>query len=215
MKKVFVLMVLLVLILVQASFAELLTTANPIGAGKWAFQGNYLSDSNVLGSTALSAGSIGAFVGYGLNNKLDLYLAGGSSTINGAATTIVAYGPVAIYNILDEMNGTPVSVSIAGGYRFLASTTTGLSTANGNQMFAGVGISKLMIPFIPYGGLVYRSTSSNSAASSTQIDLTVGSAIAWSQQGAVFVEYTSQQVTLNGGATYSSGQIGAGVGYKI
>jgi len=54
----------------------------------------------------------------------------------------------------------------------------------------------MMIPFIPYGGLTYKSTTFSMAANKgTAIDLTVGSAIAWSQQGAVFVEYTQQQIT--------------------
>ena len=87
---------------------------------------------------------------------------------------------------------------------------------NGNQAVAAVGVSKLMVPFIPYGGIAYRKTTLNAADSSTQMDITVGTAIAWSAQGAVLVEYTLQSVTAAvGNVNYSSGQIAAAVAYKI
>jgi hypothetical protein len=82
-------------------------------------------------------------------------------------------------------------------------------------MMVGAGVSKIMAPLVPYGGLTYRSTSSSGTTVATQLDLTVGSAIAWSMQGAVLVEYTMQSITPNGGTAYSSGQIGLGVAYKI
>ena len=82
-------------------------------------------------------------------------------------------------------------------------------------MSAAVGVSKMMAPFVPYGGLAYRSTSSGGAAVSTQFDLTVGSAIAWSAQSAIFVEDTMQSITPNGGSAYSSNQVALGLGYAL
>ena len=87
---------------------------------------------------------------------------------------------------------------------------------NGNQAVAAVGVSKLMVPFIPYGGVAYRKSTLNAADSSTQMDLTVGSAIAWSAQGAVLLEYTVQSITTAvTNVNYSSGQLAAAVAYKI
>ena len=71
-----------------------------------------------------------------------------------------------------------------------------------------------MAPFVPYGGLTYVRPL-NRRDFSTQLDLTVGTAIAWSMQGAVFLEYTMQSITPNGGSNYSSGQIAPGVCYTI
>jgi len=83
------------------------------------------------------------------------------------------------------------------------------------QWYGGVGVSKMMAPYVPYGALTYRTTANGGTAVSTQLDLTVGCAIAWSTQGAVFVEDTLQSITPNGGSAYSSNQLGIGVGYKI
>lgn len=73
----------------------------------------------------------------------------------------------------------------------------------------------MMAPYVPYGGITYRTTSSGGTTTATQFDLTVGTAIAWSVQGAVFIEDTLQSITPNGLSSYSSNQIGLGVGYKI
>jgi hypothetical protein len=71
-----------------------------------------------------------------------------------------------------------------------------------------------MAPFIPYGGLQYGSTG-GSVGTSTQIDITLGTGIAWSTQGMVLLEYTNQSITPQGGSAYTSGQIGLGVLYLI
>jgi hypothetical protein len=73
-----------------------------------------------------------------------------------------------------------------------------------------------MAPFVPYGDLTYRKLTSAAADAGSALDITVGTAIAWSTKGAVFVEYTNQAITPTGGAAnYTSGQIAAGVGYTI
>ena len=177
-----------------------------------------------MNSTALSLTSIGGYVGYGLTEKLDLFVTLGTANVGGLATglssSLTAYGATLKYALLSEGANAPVSVAIGGGYKVLSTkmkTPAGSATADGSQIGATVGISKLIVPFIPYGGLTYRSTSSGGSQTATQIDATIGSAIAWSLQGAVFVEYTLQSVQDKTGliGDYSSGQIGAGVGYTL
>ncbi|MFA4844829.1 MAG: hypothetical protein WC632_07795 [Candidatus Margulisiibacteriota bacterium] len=218
-----------VVILVSVASAELLTTANPIGQGKWAFAGAAMQDLNVTNNTSYNLTSLGCYAAYGATDKLDLYLNLGTASMGGLpsvagvqlATTLTALGLTAKYAIIEEGKDMPVSVGVGGGYKALTTNTTapailgGNTTANGSQILAGVGVSKVIIPFVPYGGLVYRSSASGGATTSTQLDLTVGSAIAWSKQGAVFVEYTMQSITPNGGTVYTSGQIGLSVAYAI
>jgi hypothetical protein len=229
----------LLLVFVVSSFAsaELLTTASPLGQGKWGVMASGLQDSSQQGSglTGLTVTSFGGSVGYGVIDKLDLYLSAGTGSVSGfpatiatistagIASTITAYGLIAKYSILDETANSPVSVAVEAGYKSIATSNTAptspwlgggaVTNSNSTQIMARVNVSKIMAPFVPYGGLAYRSTSGDTT--STQLDLTVGSAIAWSTQGAVFAEYTLQSITPNGGTNFSSGQIALSVGYAI
>lgn len=213
--RVFVTCFLLAFMLISVASAEMLVTANPIGQGKWAFLGAGLQDSSVGGSgSTLTMTTIGGYAGYGVTDKLDVFAQLGQASFSVGSTKTTILGLTLKYEVMEESVSFPVSVSVGGGYKSL-STDTGGSTTSGNQMLVGVGVSKLMAPFIPYGGLTYRTTSSGGTTTQTQSDLTVGSAIAWSAQGAVFVEYTMQSITPNGGSAYTSGQIGLGVGYSI
>ncbi len=228
MKKLIIALVLTAFVVTAAS-AELLVTANPIGRGSWAFSGVGMQDSNVDNTSGYSMTSFGGYVGYGLMDKLDVYFNGGMANVGGLpsvggtqiATAITSYGLTGKYTVLDESSGLPVSVAVGAGYKILSTNTTmpvflgGNTTTSGSQIMGGIGISKMMIPFIPYCGLSYRSTASGGTTISTQMDLTLGSALAWSMQGAVFAEYTLQSITPNGGTGYTSGQIAASVAYKI
>jgi len=216
----------LLFVFLVASFAsaELLTTANPIGQGKWAVLGAAFQDSNVMNTSGYTALSIGGYAGYGITDKLDAYVQLGQATISGlpagVSSSTMGYGLSLKYGVLDEKTA-PVSVAVGAGYKLLTSKMTGMADGSGNQLLVGIGVSKMMVPFIPYGGLSYRSTNAGLAggvADSTQIDVTIGSAIAWSAQGAVFVEYTLQSITpssASGISNHSSGQIALGVGYTI
>lgn len=213
---------LLCLLLVSAASAELLVTANPIGQGKWAVLGAYLSDNNVgsWGTTTLTAATVAGYVGYGLTDKLDLYINGGQATagnipVAGVSSTLMAYGLNLKYQLLAEGDTMPVSVAGGIGYKSMTAKMTGMADTTGSETMVGVGVSKMFLPFIPYGGVAYRSDTS-SGTTTTKLDITAGSAIAWSSQGAVFIEYTNQSVTPPAGAaTYTNGQIGLGVGYVI
>jgi hypothetical protein len=233
------LLVAFLLVFIVSSFASasLLTLASTLGQGKWGVEAVGMQDSSQQGSgfTGLTITSFGGSVGYGVTDKLDLSLNAGTGSVSGfpatiatistagIASTITAYGLIAKYSILDETANSPVSVAVEAGYKSIATSNTAptspflgggaVTTSNNTQIMAGVNVSKLMVPFVPYGGLAYHSTSGDTT--STQLDLTVGSAIAWSTQGAVFAEYTLQSITPNGGTNYTSGQIALAVGYII
>jgi len=214
---------LLTIIMVSVASAELLSTANPIGKGGWAVLGAGVQDNNYSGipGTSWTLTTIGGYVGYGITDKLDAYLQLGSATVGGLPAGVSASGTGigvnAKYTLLSEENA-PVSVAVGAGYKSTSSKMTGAPDSTGTQILIGIGVSKLIIPFIPYGALSYRQTKSEGNDVSTQLDITVGSAVAWSTQGAVFVEYTNQAFTPASGTglgNYTSGQIAIGVGYKI
>jgi len=200
--------------------AEILTTANPLGQGKIAVLGGYLQDQNYLNMSGATIGTIAGYAGYGILEGLDAYLQLGSGTASGIGAGIssstTGYGAMVKYTLLNESSAMPVAVAVGAGYKALSITWTGTTTMNGNQAQAGLIVSKVLAPFAPYAGVAYRKTTLNSADFLTQMDLTVGSAIAWSAQGAVLVEYTAQSVTTAvTNVNYSSGQIAAAVAYKI
>ena len=217
--RTFLIAILSVALLASIASAEMLVTANPIGQGRWAVLGAGLQDQNASNMSGWTMTSIGGYVGYGILNQLDAYLQAGMGNMGGlpagwsGSTTV--YGLSLKYALLEEGDASPVSVAIGGGAKALQmkSKATVDSTSNNTIVSLGVGVSKAIAPLIPYGGIMYRSYSGDSEG--TQLDATLGSAIAWSEQGAVFVEYTLQSITPKGGSNYSSGQIGAGVGYVI
>ena len=213
--KVLLSVLLGLVMLTSIASAELLVTANPIGQGRWAGLLGYISSSNIGGNSALGANTIGGYAGYGITEDLDAFLKLGSMNMTGlpagsASATII--GLAAKYAILKEGADMPVSLAVGLGYQSWANTFTGGSSTT-SDIGGGVIVSKIIAPFVPYGGLQYKSLDTAGVAT-TSIELTVGSAIAWSEQGAAFVEYTSQNQST-GGASISQSQIGAGVGYKI
>ncbi|MEA3493852.1 MAG: hypothetical protein U9R38_05650 [Candidatus Margulisiibacteriota bacterium] len=216
--RTFLVSLLLAVFLISTASAELLTTANPIGQGKWAFELLGLQNQNASNNSAYSQTAYGGYAGYGLTDKLDLLVNVASANMSGLPTGMeisgTAIGANLKYAVIEEA---PVSVAVGLGYKSTNTTIKTITTTNtpGTQMMLGIGVSKIMAPFIPYGGVAYRKTASNGTDASTQLDGTIGSAIAWSKQGAIFIEYTLQSITLTGGTNYSSGQIALGVGYKI
>ncbi|MBU0687372.1 MAG: hypothetical protein KKB81_05945 [Candidatus Margulisbacteria bacterium] len=217
--KVLLTVFLSLMLLASVASAELLVTALPLGQGSLGVLGAGIQDSNwAANNSGWTLTTIGGYVGYGVLDQLDLLVTLGSANAGGLPAGIsasgTAYGALLKYTVVQEGKDFPVSVAVGAGYKFLAMTFAGTS-ANGNQAVVALGLSKIFAPFVPYLGATYRGTAYNNAASSTQFDITAGSAIAWSQQGAVYVEYTSQSITPNGGTGYTSGQIAAGVGYKI
>jgi hypothetical protein len=212
-------------VVVSAASAEFLLTANPLGQGKWGLLGGYVSDANYGNMSGSSLGTIGGYAGYGITDKLDVLVQLGSSTYSGAlplgvsGVTGTGYAVNLKYALMAEGKDLPVSVAVGGGYKSASQVASivggGSASTPLSQISLAAGVSKVMAPFVPYGAVAYRSMNSSGTAMGTAIDLTVGTAIAWSMQGAVMVEYTMQSITPNGGSNYSSGQMAAGVAYML
>jgi len=219
--RTFLISLLLAALLISTASAEVLTTANPIGQGRWAVLGSGVQNQNVSNNSGYSSLLLGGYVGYGLTDTLDAYIQAGTGSTTGlpavvTANSLTALGAAVKYQLMKEGDSLPVSVALAAQAKAItAKQTIGTETTmNGSQWTIGLGASKVMIPFIPYCGLAYRS-SGGEITEQTQFDITVGTAIAWSEQGAVFVEYTAQSITPTGGTNYSSGQVAGAVAYKI
>lgn len=212
--------------------AELLTSANTLGQGKWAVEGFGIQDSNVSNNTDYTQTTYGAYVGYGILDDLDAYLSYGISSVGGLTAMEVNGSGMGLslkYRLLKEGANMPVSVAAAAQYKSVSVVTKmepplvpapTESTANGSQTSIGIGCSKVMAPFVPYAGLAYRMEASEGSDTATQLDITVGTAIAWSEQGAVLLEYTSQSITDKTSGPmapgdHTSGQMAIAVAYKI
>jgi len=220
--------VLFLLVVFMASFAsaETLTTANPIGQGKFAVLGSAVQTDNNYGATGSgrSALAFGGYVGYGITSDLDGFIQLGTGSVSGlpaviTANSMMAYGGALKYRVMKEGANMPVSVAVAGQVKSVGSKMTiggAEQTSDGSQWTLGAGVSKVMIPFVPYMGLAYRSQGGDlNFTEQTSVDVSLGTAIAWSEQGAVLVEYTYQSITPKVGSNYSSGQGAVAVAYKI
>ncbi|NQT30324.1 MAG: hypothetical protein HQ596_07110 [Candidatus Saganbacteria bacterium] len=215
MKKVFIVL-LFVFLATSIASAEILCTGMMLEKGKWAVAGVGLQDSNVANTSGYSITSYALKGAYGITDQLELALAYSSSNYGGLPAGLTmsatAYTIYLKYGILKESEGKPVSVALGIGYKGVAQTSNLTGTSNGSKTGVGVIVSKIYAPFIPYLGLTYNGISL--AGQNNTLEITVGTGIAWSTQGAVFIEYTNQAYSGDGGS-YSSPQIGIGVGYNI
>jgi hypothetical protein len=214
--RVLVALFLAAALLCSVSSAEFLTTANTLGQGNWGVLGAYVNNPDAYGLSGSSTSAIGGYVAYGVMDNLDAYFQVGSLSGTGllSATAGTALALNVKYGLIKEGADSPVSVAVGGGYKstsVTAPTSTSLSSIS-----ISAGVSKVLAPFAPYLGVSYKMNSADGASDGSQIDLTVGSAIAWSEQGAIFVEGSSMSVTpAGGGAASSYTQMAAGVGYSL
>jgi len=219
MKKI-VLLLVLVLGIASLAFAETLIYANTLPQGKWGIEGIYLTDSNVSNISTISLNTYGVKVAYGFTDQLELDLAYAMGNYAGMTGTEVSMSPLTAalrYNLLSEANDLPATVTVAAGYKqipFKIKVGAAETTQNWGKSGIALIASKMMIPFIPYIGLSYN-TLSTPSVNVPSTELTIGTAIAWSKEGQVLVEYTSQSLTPDGGTNYTSPQIGVGVLYSF
>jgi hypothetical protein len=213
--------------LVSSAFAETLQTAKTAGKGKWQVGASYMSNTNVW--SFIDSGVVGSTVGvsgnYGLSDSMDLILSAADEYISGgtipSGTKIekLNFGVAAKFVIMNESKGSP---AVAGtiGYKWFNSQISDIGGSAENQIFAGLSVSKSMDMLTPYASLVYRQTTPQSFMfwiydTSDQVDLTVGTALNWSKDGSLFVEYTSEMIQQRIYNGYTSSQIALGVGYKL
>lgn len=207
----------------MASFASasVLVTANPMGAGKlgWLAAGQY--DSNMGGNATLLGG--GGFLAYGATDKLDIYGKLGYGTYGnltaGWTQSVIMVGVAAKYQLLAE-NGKNMPVSVAALLGYQPSTVSwGVAGFSGQVVQGDIGIgavvSKVMVPWVPYGALVYHSLTTNpGAATGTNLELAVGSQMLLSKTSAVIGEVSLNSMST-GGVTTSDTQISLGYSAKI
>jgi len=205
--------------------AELLMTANAFGKGKWLFQGNALTESNVLNNNAMQATMLGGAIGYGLTERFDLVARVGLASATGYPPSLnnlsqSVYGALLKCQLLDEAV-MPVSLAVGVGYYGLSQTVGYVLPSPSTEKYSGaeslflLEISKDYLVFNPYLGLAYRSTNLNSAlVSSTQVDVTLGTAFNWTEQSKVLIELTEQMITPGDQSHYSSGSFALGIQYK-
>jgi len=224
MKRI-VISLLALIILASVSTAELLVPANPLGKGKIAILGAGAMDQNLNNISGMGLTSICGTIGYGLTESLDGYLTIGSSNGTGLPLGLSAYSATQYtgnlkYTVVNEGVTSPVSVAIGVGVKSVATNSTYVTpfpavSGSLTQMGGGLIVSKMMIPFIPYAGLVYRKTTLPGADFSSQIDLTIGSEMAFSKQFLACLEATMQSISPVGGSNYSGTQIALGAAYIL
>lgn len=218
---------LLVALLITASSAELLLTANPLGRGNWNCKLAGIYDQTLMNTDDATLLTYGGYIGYGLRDNLDVYLqlgAGSSSDLPyGVAYNAASYGLSLKCVLLNEGASMPVSVAIGAGYRSLSDkfSSGGVSqNGSGSQLGISAGVSKILASFVPYAALGYKQTNSSFSFNNSnysQMDITVGTEIILSGQGAFLIEYTLQQITPKaaGVPCYNSNQIAAGVSFAL
>ena len=224
MKKLVIALTVIIALCSVAS-ANVLLTANPLGAGKmgWLAAGQY--DSNV-GANATLMGA-GAFLGYGVMDKLDVFGKVGygsygnlGGVIGGPSSgTAIGLGVAARYQFLAE-NAKDMPVSVAGLLGYSSSTATlnyvgftGVGTTG--DIGVGAVVSKVMSTWVPYGALVYHSLTSNpGAVTGTNLEIALGTQMLLSKTSAVIGEVTLNSMS-SGGANTSDTQISLGYTAKI
>jgi hypothetical protein len=218
---------LLVVLLITVSSAELLLTADPLGRGKWNFKITGMQDQALMNIDDATLLTYGGCIGYGLRDNLDVYLqlgAGSSSGLPyGVDYNATVYGLSFKCTLLNEGGSMPVSAAIGAGYRSLSDkfSSSGISqNGSGSQIGISAVVSKIMDPLVPYASLAYKQTNSSFSFNNSnysQMDITVGTKIILSKQGAFLIEYTLQQITPKtaGVPCYNSNQIAAGVSFAL
>lgn len=217
MKKV-LLALMAVLLTASLASAEVLVTANTLGAGKWGYLGALRYGMN---STANSNSyALGGFGAYGVMDNLDVYgkvgYGIGANPPAGLTTNGITLGLAAKYLLVNESKSMPVSIAALAGYQ---TTTTNYNFTGFSAQTAvgdiGVGAvaSKLMIPWVPYFAAVYHSLN-NAGATGSNVELAVGTQMLLSRTSAVVGEFSYNSYNWSG-ATNTDSQISVAYSAKI
>ena len=222
---------LIVLLVAGAAHANTLVTALSLGKGTWAFSATGAQQSNYSNITDCKQNKGGLSVGYGLTDKLDAYILYGSATTTNYSqltplgvqpfdNLLTNYGLILKYGLMNDTEGAPVSLSIAGGASpfsaELKNATLGVDQfVRGSQGGIGVLVSKVFIPFVPYLAYQYMLQNGDTGTKGVETQLSIGSLIAWAKNAGLFVEYTNHVVITDGGIGYSMGEISLSLAFNI
>ncbi len=220
MKKA-ILVILALITLTAFANASVLQNANTLGAGKmgWLIAVEY---DNNLGGVSETLTGVGGYLAYGVMDKLDIFGKVGYGTVSNlplgvnSANSIVV-GVVAKYQLLEESKNMPVAVAAVAGYQAVTgnfSTPLGSGQTVNGDMGVGAVVSKLMIPWVPYGAVVYHSLPSG-GTTDTNLELVVGTQMLLSKTSAVVGEVSLNSYTPSGGTSYSNTQISLAYSAKI
>jgi len=221
MKKLILAITVIIAISTVAS-ASVLQNANTLGAGKmgWLAAGEY--DSNMGGNETLMGA--GGYLAYGVMKNLDVfgkigYGSYGNLPAGISSQTAMMVGIAGKYQLLSE-NGKdmPVSVSALLGYQGSTATVNTI-LGSGQAVMGDIGIgavvSKVLVPWVPYGALVYHSLLTNPGSiTGTNLEIVVGTQMLLSKTSAVIGEVSLNSIS-SGGATTSNTQISLGYTAKI
>ena len=127
-------------------------------------------------------------------------------------------GVAARYQLLAE-NAKDMPVSVAAVLGYQASTATvnyllGSGQAVQGDIGLGAIVSKVMVPWVPYGAVVYHSLNQGAAGTGSNVEIAVGSQMALSKTSAIIGEVSLNSITI-GGASASDTQISLGYTAKI
>ncbi len=205
MKKI---LLALVAVVLMASFASasVLVPANTLGAGKWGYLGAAgYSMSSVANSNIYSVGGFGA---YGVMDNLDVYLKAGyglpADPPTGVTANAVQLGLAAKYLLVSESKDMPVSVAALAGYQTTTFNVTApitMQTATGD-LGGGVVVSKVMVPWVPYGAAVYHSLNDGTTTGSS-VEIAIGTQMLLSKSAAIVGEFSYNSITMGGSSTES------------
>ena len=192
MKKLIIALAAIVMISSIAN-ANVLLTGNTLGAGKIGYLGALAYDMSSVANSNQYA--LGGALGYGVLSNLDVYLKAAYGIGSNLPASVTGYGTdlglIAKYGIMDELAG-KAPVSVAGILEYQAETVT-LTTPFGSfqgvagDIGLGVVVSKIMVPWVPYGAAIYHSVASGGATTSG-IELAVGSQMLLSKTSAIIGE---------------------------
>ncbi len=220
MKKVLVAIVL-VLAVATAASAEVLSTANTLGAGSWGWLGAGQYTSTTVANS--NSYGIGGYIGYGILDNLDIYakLGYGIGANPAAGVTVngINQGLSVKYSLISGMDA---PFSLALGATFKTTTTSasfgGAVVSHSVEGDLGLGLvaSKIMVPWVPYAAVAYHSLNMNTgAATGSKLELAVGTQMLLSASSAIIGEIDLQSTTWGGAAATTATQISLGYSAKI
>ncbi len=215
MKKIISVLVFTLFVIASAN-AEVMVTANPLGQGALGWLG--AAQSNATTTANSNSYNLGGFIGYGINDKLDVFgklaYGTGSNTPSGISANGIEIGVAAKY-LLATAKDMPADLAVGLSYKSKTTTLSGLVSSQTvvGDLAVAVIASKVIIPWVPYCALAYHSLSS-SGTTGSNLELALGGQMLLSASSAVMGEIAFNNENWSG-ATSTSTQITVGYNAKI